>query len=86
MKEAITLLFPFDKKQLISVYEDKIKIDQFETSIENFYSTILEIIDKYEIKKLSIKGPAKYAKGIGKQIQDAELIKYNKEIIEINYL
>lgn len=85
MKTMISLIQPFVVKQTILVYNDKEKIDTILTSLDDFAETVYQIADEYDCSQLKFIGTTKFARGIGKKIEDLGLTKYTNQKIEILY-
>lgn len=86
MKKIVSVLRPFAMAQNIYVYEDGNKIDLVSASMDNLETEIFALIEKYDINQVELVGPKGYAKGIKKQIENAEMAKYNINKIEINLI
>lgn len=86
MKKIVGALKPFILKQDFYVYEDSNKIYAFSTTIDKLSEDILAVAEQYQVNQLDLVGPKQYSKGIGNKIEEAEMAKYNKNILEINYL
>lgn len=84
MKKIVGLVKPFDIKQIFYVYEDGNKIDTATPRINDINSAIFALADKYKITKVDLVGPKQYIRGLTKQIQQAEVQKYNENKLEIN--
>lgn len=86
MTKIIGILRPFDMKQSFYVYDGGNKLDFAKITIDEIPNTILVFADKYKVQKIKLHGNEKYAKGIIKQIQNAEMHKYNKNTLEFEYI
>ena len=88
MKKIIGLLRPFQMEQTLVVYEDGNKIDIIKSTVEDFHSSLFELMDKHQSYRLDLVGPKKYSKGIANQIQEASegQTKFNLKELEINII
>ena len=84
-KKIICRLQPFLMEQDIYVYENGNKLDATKTKSQELVDTILTLANKYKIKDVDFSGPVQYSKGIGNQLQEASLVKYNQKF-SINYI
>ncbi len=83
MKKLIGLLRPFDMTQTFYVYEDGNQLKTVELTIDEIPETVLQLCDKYNIEQIDLVGSKGYSKGLIKQIQEKESIKYNKNTLII---
>ncbi len=87
MKKIVGMLQPFTLFQQVLVYEDNNKIDIAENvMISDMDKVILNFVDTYDITKIDLVGPVQFSKKIGKELEKAELTRYGKNILEINYI
>lgn len=84
-RKIICRLQPFLLEQEIYVYENGNKIDVAKAKSENLINTIISFSDKYKVNSIDFAGPGQYARGIGNQLQEARLVKYNQKF-SINYV
>lgn len=77
MKKIVGILRPFDLTQSFYVYEDGNKIEVVYPKVSEINSTIIGLIDKYQIEQIDLTGPKQYAKGICKQLREDIVLKYN---------
>lgn len=84
-RKMICLVQPFAPKQYIYAYQDGNKIDAEEVDTDEIINTIFKFHDKYYITDISFSGPYKYAKGIGKKVEEKFLTDYDRKI-EVKYL
>jgi hypothetical protein len=84
MRKIIGMIRPFDMKQNFYVYEDGNKLDLASPTIDEINETVFALMQKYDVKQLDLVGPKQYNKGLSKKIKEAELIKYDKNTLEIN--
>ena len=68
------------------MYEDGNKIDVSSTSLDKIFETIVELTEKYETNEVQLIGSSKFSKGIKKEIQEAEMNKYNKNELNIELI
>lgn len=86
MKKIIGIISPFDIKQNFYVYEDGNKIDTISTTIKDISKDIFLLVEKYNIYKIDLSGSKQYNRGLKKQIQKAEMNKFNENKLEINII
>lgn len=86
MKKIVGILQPFTLTQKVFVYENGNKIDATDTTIDKINDVVFNFAEEYKITKVDLMGPQQFSKGIGNKLQEAELIKYSKNTLEINYL
>lgn len=86
MAKIIGVLRPFQTNQSIYVFEDGNKLDAIDTRIDSFPASVLSLADKYSAVQVDLSGPKKYAKGIQKQIEEAEQTKYSTNNLKINII
>jgi hypothetical protein len=84
MKKIIGMIKPFDMKQNFYVYEDGNKLDSASPTIDEISETIFALMQEYDVSQLDLVGPKQYNKGLSKKIKEAEMIKYDKNTLEIN--
>ena len=84
MKKIIGILRPFELVQNFYVYEDGNKIDFAEINVDDINNTILRFSEEYEIYNVELTGPKKYAQGIKKQLEEAEMSKYSENKLKID--
>lgn len=84
-KKIICRLQPFLMEQDIYVYENGNKLDATKATSQDLINTIISLADRYNIKSIDFSGPAQYSRGIGNQLQEASLVKYNQKF-SINYI
>lgn len=85
MKKMVSLLQPFTMQQTLIVYENGNKLDVITTSIKDFPETVYKTSLTYNCSELEFMGTTKFAKGIGKQIEELGISKYNSKEIKITY-
>ena len=86
MKKIVTVIKPFTYTQNVFVYEDGNKIDVSSTSLDKIFETIVELTEKYKTNEVQLIGSSKFSKGIKKEIQEAEMNKYNKNELNIELI
>ena len=86
MKKLVTLLQPFDLKQIVYAYEDGNKIQVAEIETAKVADGICKLAQSLEIKEINLGGAKQYSKGIGKKIQEAAAAQYSITDLEIKYL
>jgi hypothetical protein len=84
MKKIIGMIKPFDMKQNFYVYEDGNKLDSASPTIDEINETIFALMQEYGVSQLDLVGPKQYNKGLSKKIKEAEMVKYDKNTLEIN--
>jgi hypothetical protein len=84
MKKIIGMIKPFDMKQNFYVYEDGNKLDSASPTIDEISETIFALMQEYDVSQLDLVGPKQYNKGLSKKIKEAEMVKYDKNTLEIN--
>jgi hypothetical protein len=84
MKKIIGVIKPFDMKQNFYVYEDGNKLDSASPTIDEISETIFALMQEYDVSQLDLVGPKQYNKGLSKKIKEAEMVKYDKNTLEIN--
>ena len=84
MKKIITLLQPFDLKQTVIAYENGNKINAAEIETVNIADGICN--KSLDITEINLGGAKKYARGIGKQIQEKAATEYAIDDIKIIYI
>lgn len=86
MKKIITLLQPFDLKQTVIAYENGNKINAAEIETVNIADGICNMAKSLYITEINLGGAKKYARGIGKQIQEKAATEYAIDDIKIIYI
>lgn len=84
MKRIIIILRPFELKQILYVYEDSNKLETVQIETSKIPDAVFKFSQQYDVKQIDLSGPVHYAKGIAKQIQEKEIIKYFKNNLIIN--
>lgn len=83
MKKIIGIIHPFDIYQTFYVYEDGNKLEIVQTKIGDIPDTIFELAHTYDVHQVDLSGAEHFNKGLIKQIQEAEITKYNKNDLTI---
>ena len=83
MKKIIGIIHPFDHKQTFYVYEDGNKLEIVQTTIEKIPDTIFKLSHTYDVYQVDLSGAQRFTKGIIKQIQEKEMLKYNENKLTI---
>ena len=86
MKKIIAVLRPFDRKQNIYVFEDNNKIDEKQTTLEDFNISIFQLSKEYEITQVDLSGPKQFSRGIKRKLEEAEIEKYSENKLVINII
>ena len=86
MKKIVGVLRPFDLEQSFYVYENGNKIDMAHPTVDEINEVVFSFVEKYNISQVDLTGPKQYSKGIGNKIKEAEMLKYNKNSLEINII
>lgn len=86
MKKIVGVLRPFDLEQSFYVYENGNKIDMAHPTVDEINEVVFSFIEKYNISQIDLTGPKQYSKGISKKIKEIEMLKYNKNSIEVNLI
>lgn len=84
MKRIIIILRPFELKQILYVYEDSNKLEMVQIETSKIPDAVFRFSQQYDVKQIDLSGPVHYAKGIAKQIQEKEIVKYFKNDLIIN--
>ena len=83
----VSYLQPFDRWQKTYVLDDKTKdtISEILCELYRFDDVVINLINTYDAKKLQLHGPEKYCLKMKQHIDDAQILKYNKQklIVEI---
>lgn len=86
MKKIVGVLRPFDLEQSFYVYENGNKIDMAHPTVDEINEVVFSFVEKYNISQIDLTGPKQYSKGISKKIKETEMLKYNKNSIEVNLI
>ena len=83
MKKIIGIIHPFDLYQILYVYQDGNKLEARKVKTGDIPETIFELSQLYDIYQIDLTGAKHYNLGIIKQIQEKELLRYNKNKLTI---
>ena len=83
MKKIIGIIHPFDLYQILYVYQDGNKLEARKVKTSEIPETIFELSQTYDINQIDLTGAKHYNSGIIKQIQEKELLRYNKNKLTI---
>lgn len=83
MRKIIGVIHPFDIYQTFYVYEDGNKLELVQTKLSDIPETIFELAKIYNVTQVDLSGAEHFNKGIIKQIQEAEMTKYNTHNLTI---
>ena len=83
MRRLVTLVSPVEYEQKIVIYEDDNKIDYIETNTDNFYTEVMSLIKKYDLKEIRLLGAKKYAQGVKDNLNKIILTQYEENQINI---
>lgn len=86
MIKVVTVLQPFTLQQNVYVYEDGNKLEAISVDTINVQDTIASLVKEYAATEINFGGPIKYAKGIGKKVQELLIKNFNINNVEIHYL
>ena len=86
MKKIVTIIKPFTYTQNIFVYEDGNKIDVISSSLDDLANNIFKLSEEYDINQVKLIGGSKFGKGIKSQVENAEMAKYNKNKLNIEWI
>ncbi len=86
MKKIVSVIKPFTLVQNIFVYEDTDKIATYTANLNDIQNTLLKLTEEYQINNISLVGSKKFSKGIKEKIEQAEMIKYNENKIDIKLI
>lgn len=86
MKKIVSVIKPFTLVQNIFIYEDTDKIATYTANLNDIQNTLLKLTEEYQINNISLVGSKKFSKGIKEKIEQAEMIKYNENKIDIKLI
>lgn len=86
MKKIVTVIKPFTYMQNLFVYEDGEKINTTSTSLDDLPNLLIDLVDEYKTTDIQLIGNLKFLKGIKKNIEDVEITKYNKNMLNIELI
>ena len=84
----VSYVQPFDMYQKIYVLDESTKdtIEEVPCKLKHFDETIIGLINTYNAKKLQLHGPEKYCLKIKQDIDDIQILKYNKKKLTVEIL
>ena len=85
-KKIIAFINPFTIQQDIYVFENGINLSKEQSSLEDFNKTVFNLVETEQINEIDLYGAKNFVKGLKKQLQKTEQIKYNKNDLIINIL
>lgn len=79
---------PFDMRQKLYVLDEQTKdtIETLSVSLHKYENVILNLTDTYNATKLQLHGPEKYCLKIKEKIDDAQILKYNKQKLKVEII
>ena len=86
MNKIIGIIEPFFILQQLYIYKDNIKVEAITTTLDTITNDVSNLIEEYEIEEVDLKGPEKFSKKFGKEIEKSMLSKYNNSSIKIKYI
>lgn len=86
MRRIVGMIRPFDMTQNFYVYEDGNKLASESPRMNEINETIFDLVHEYGVNQIDLAGPRQYNRGLKKKIQEAEMTKFNKNILEINII
>lgn len=86
MKKIIVKLSPFLLNQEFIVTEDGNRLDVTKGKMKEIPEIIFKLAEQYDVQNVNLIGAKKYAEGIEKQIKKAELVKYEKNKLDIKII
>ena len=85
-KKIIAFINPFTIQRDIYVFENGINLSKEQSSLEDFNKTIFNLVETEQINEIDLYGAKNFVKGLKKQLQKTEQIKYNRNDLIINIL
>ena len=88
MKKLVVKINPFQKKQLIYIYDSTEKIvPSIETDMDNLNITISKLAQSEGIHRVDFAGPKSFALGMKRELESIQKRLYNNENnLEINII
>ena len=86
MKKIVTVIKPFTYMQNLFIYEDGEKINTTSASLDDLPNLLIDLVDEYKTTDIQLIGNLKFLKGIKKNIEDVEITKYNKNMLNIELI
>lgn len=84
MIKMVAMLQPFEMNQKIYVYENGNLVEVSTSNIDNFANSVFALKDKYNVTKMDLIGPSRFAKGYKDKMKREELTRYGASTLEIN--
>lgn len=78
MKKMVGIIHPFDAYQTFYIYENGDFLETIQINMEDIPNTICNLSQTYDINQVDLSGAKLFNQGIVEQIQNNELMKYNK--------
>lgn len=86
MKKIISVIKPFTYTQNVFIYENGDKIDTISTNLNDLSNVLFELVEKYDTNEINLIGNLNFSKGIKEKIEKEEVIKYNKNMLNIELI
>ena len=79
---------PFDRYQQLYVLDEQTKdtVKTLFASLHGYEDTVLNLADTYNVNKFKLHGPEKYCLKIKQNIDDAQILKYNKQKLKVEFI
>lgn len=85
--KIVSVIKPFTYTQNLFVYDNSGgKIDTVLTSLDDLLNNLFDLVNKYEITDIQLIGNLKFLKGIKEDIENAEITRYNKNMLNIELM
>jgi len=81
----VSYVQPFDMYQKIYVLDDSTKdtVEEVPCKLADFDAAVITLINTYGAKYLNLHGPEKYCLKIKQDIDDLQILKYNKQKLTV---
>ena len=83
MKKIVSIIKPFTYTQNVFVYENGEQIKVISTDLNNLSNKLIDLADEYETTDAELIGNVKFLQGVKKDIETAEMTRYNKNMLNI---
>lgn len=83
MRKIIGIVHPFDAQQILYVYEDGNKLTFTKVSLKDMPDLILKLSEQYEVEEVNLSGAKSFNQKLVQEIQQQEILKYNKNKLQI---
>lgn len=83
-RKILMVTWPFDMRQQLYVYENGNKLEITTAKMDELPDVLFNLIDKYKVTKVEIKGSKPLNKGLVKKFKEYELNKYSNN--DINFV